>query len=210
MNSYFKGTAMDQNGFNSFDDLINFCRNLYEQQDNNSNENSQENSEKCNDCMFGNSNANASETSRNAFTDIPGGFQDANPQLLNLIATIIANMTAQNLPFNVQNIIGNWLQLLGQAILTFNAQQQYHQGGPGRIYSPIYRNAANPFCSDGSDESQANISTSRKKTYKNKTKYNRTTISDKSIKELKNSIEELNNEIIELKRDIEELKKKTY
>ena len=56
---------MDQNGFNSFDDLIKFCRNLYEQQYDNqddSNENSQENSEQCNNCKFGNSNANASES----------------------------------------------------------------------------------------------------------------------------------------------------
>lgn len=204
---------MDQNGFNSFDDLINFCRNIYEQQGNNrddSNDNSQEDSEQCNNCIFGNSNANASESSRNAFSDIPGGFQDADPQLLNLISTIIANMTAQNLPFNVQNVIGNWLQLLGQAILTFNAQQQYYQGGPGRVYNPIYRNAANPFCPDGSDESQANISTSRKKTYKNKKKTDSNITSDESIKELKNSIKELNNEIIELRGDIEELKKKTY
>lgn len=204
---------MDQSRFNSFDDLIEFCINLYEQQDNkqdDSNDNRQENSEQCHNCRFGNSNANSSESSRNAFSDIPGGFQDANPQLLNLIATIVANIAARNLPFNVQNVIGNWLQLLGQAILTFNAQQQYYQGGPGRINSPIYRNAANPFCPDGSDESQSNISTSRKKSTKNKVKTTSNMTSDESIKELKNYIRELNNEIIELKRNMEELKKKTY
>ena len=31
---------------------------------------------------------------------------------------------AGNLPFNVQNVVGNWLQLVGQAIEVFNAQQQ--------------------------------------------------------------------------------------
>ena len=70
---------MEQNGFNSFDDLINFCRNLYEQQVNNKddgNANSQENSEKCNNCRFGNSNANATKGQREAYSDIPGGFQD--------------------------------------------------------------------------------------------------------------------------------------
>ena len=99
---------MDQNGFNSFDDLIKFCRNLYEQQYDNqddSNENSQENSEQCNNCKFGNSNANASESSRNANSDIPGGFQDIPPQLLLVIGELLGNVMAGNLPFNIQNVV---------------------------------------------------------------------------------------------------------
>lgn len=199
---------MDQNSFNSFDDLIKFCRNLYEQQYDNqddSNENSQENSEQCNNCKFGNSNANASESSRNANSDIPGGFQDIPPQLLLVIGELLGNVMAGNLPFNIQNVVGNWLQLVGQAIEVYNAQQQYYQGGPGRYYNYIYRNAANPFCPDGSDEDQADISSNKKKTSKSKAK----TSSDESIKELKSSIKELSNEVRELKKEIEELKKKT-
>ena len=126
-----------------------------------------------------------------------------------MIGELLGNVMAGNLPFNIQNVVGNWLQLVGQAIEVYNAQQQYYQGGPGRVYNPIYRNASNPFCPDGSDESQANISTSRKKTARSKERASSTISSDESIKELKSSIKELNNEIRELKKEIEKLKKKT-
>ena len=122
-----------------------------------------------------------------------------------MIGELLGNVMAGNLPFNIQNVVGNWLQLVGQAIEVYNAQQQYYQGGPGRYYNYIYRNAANPFCPDGSDEDQANISSNKKKTSKSKAK----TSSDESIKELKSSIKELSNEVRELKKEIEELKKKT-
>ena len=38
------------------------------------------------------------------------------------------------MPYNVQNAIGNWLMLVGQAIVTFNAQQQYCMNGPGPCF----------------------------------------------------------------------------
>lgn len=78
--------------------------------------------------------------------DIPGGFQDLNPEIFVLIGELLGNAMAGNLPFNVQNALGNWFQLIGQAMLTFNSQQQYFQGGPGRYYNPKYENVANPFC----------------------------------------------------------------
>ena len=34
----------------------------------------------------------------------------------------------------VQNAIGNWLMLVGQAIVTFNAQLQYCMNGPGPCF----------------------------------------------------------------------------
>lgn len=74
------------------------------------------------------------------------GFQDLNPELFVLIGELLGNAIAGNLPFNVQNSLGNWFQLVGQAMLTFNAQQQYFQGGTGRYYNPKYKNVANPFC----------------------------------------------------------------
>ena len=80
--------------------------------------------------------------------DTPGGFQDLNPELFVLIGELLGNAIAGNLPFNVQNSLGNWFQLVGQAMLTFNAQQQYFQGGTGRYYNPKYKNVANPFCSE--------------------------------------------------------------
>ena len=203
---------MDQNGFNSFDDLINFCRNLYEQQGNNkdnSNENSQEDSEQCNNCRFGNSNANSTKGQREAFSDIPGGFQDIPPQLLLVIGEILGNVMAGNLPFNIQNVVGNWLQLVGQAIEVFNAQQQYYQGGPGRMYNPIYRNAANPFCSSSSssDESQTNIDKNKKSSSKGSSSSSNKTQSSNEIYELKQSIESLTKQIEVLQKQIDDLKK---
>lgn len=197
---------MYQNGFNSFDDLINFCRNLYEQQDN-SNDDREENSEKCNDCKFGNSNANSTKGQREACSDIPGGFQDIPPQLLLVIGELLGNVMAGNLPFNIQNVVGNWLQLVGQAIEVFNAQQQYHQGGPGRVYSPIYRNAANPFCYNSSDESQSNVASNKNKNFNDDISTNSTDFND-DIKGLKKSIELLNKQVNELQKQINDLKRK--
>ena len=36
--------------------------------------------------------------------------------------------------------------MVGQAILTYNAQQQYYQQGPGRYFTPDSFNVDNPFC----------------------------------------------------------------
>ncbi len=192
---------MDQNGFNSFDDFINFCRNTC-----NGNSNS---SEDCNNCKFGNKTAEASESSRCADSDIPGGFQDINPQLFTIATTILGTLFASNMPFNIQGAVANWLALLGQSISTFNAQQQYFQGGPGRIYDPVYRNAANPFCSTSSDESQRNGSSNENSvnstafSAENTTYYNL----DDEIKQLKNYINDLSSEVKNLRNQVEELKK---
>lgn len=53
--------------------------------------------------------------------DIPNGFQDVDPQLFILIGEILGNILSGRLPFNVQNALGNWLQLVGQVIETYNA-----------------------------------------------------------------------------------------
>lgn len=79
--------------------------------------------------------------------DIPNGFQDVDPQLFILIGEILGNILSGRLPFNVQNALGNWLQLVGQVIETYNAQQQYFQGGPGIYFNPKSYNVSNPFCS---------------------------------------------------------------
>jgi len=104
-------------------------------------------------------NNNTSNTSNNStFTsgtqdfacgqDIPNGFQGANPQLVLLVGEILGNVMSQSLPFNLQNFIGNWLQLVGQIIETYNSQQQYMQAGPGRYYDIRNININNPFCQD--------------------------------------------------------------
>lgn len=85
--------------------------------------------------------------------DMPGGFQDLNPQLFSLMGQIVGMVMSGSLPFNVQNAIGNWLMLVGQTIETYNAQQQYFQSGPGRYYDLKYKNVTNPFCPQSNQSS---------------------------------------------------------
>lgn len=136
-------------------------------------------------------------------SDIPGGFQDLDPQTLIVIATILGINLANQLPFNMQNTVGNLFELLGQVIITFNAQQQYFQGGPGRYYNPIYRNSANPFCENTVDESGENTAGVSSKQSKNK---QGTSVSDEDTKDLEKRIESLEKEIEKLKRNIKKIK----
>lgn len=199
---------MNQNGFNSWEDIFKFCSGNREE--NNGNYSG------CNNCKPGNGQGEADESARRADSDIPGGFQDIPPQLLLVIGELLGNVMAGSLPFNVQNVVGNWLQLVGQAIEVFNAQQQYYQGGPGRYYNYIYRNVANPFCTSQPDEEQKSIvvdkneedsssGSSQGQSSKSKNKSQNL----KEINELKTCINNLCNEIEVLKKEISELKKKT-
>lgn len=201
---------MNNSGFNNFDDFIKILNDyIYSFNSETNNENYDNETYKSysnNDCNFGNKNAEASEKSRNACSDIPGGFQDLNPTILNLITVLFGSIASQKMPFNVQNAIGNWLQLFGQVMITFNAQQQYYQGGPGRMYSPIYRNAANPFCSESTDESQANSATSTSSNESNNKNSIENNKLNNDIFSLKKSIELLNAKVYELQKQIEELK----
>lgn len=61
--------------------------------------------------------------------------QDLDPQAVLLSAEAIGNLGSVSMPFNVQNLLGNWLMLLGQIIITYNAQQQLWENGPGVVYS---------------------------------------------------------------------------
>lgn len=201
---------MNNSGFNNFDDFIKILNDyIYSFNSETNNENYDNETYKSysnNDCNFENKNAEASEKSRNACSDIPGGFQDLNPTILNLITVLFGSIASQKMPFNVQNAIGNWLQLFGQVMITFNAQQQYYQGGPGRMYSPIYRNAANPFCSESTDESQANSATSTSSNESNNKNSIENNKLNNDIFSLKKSIELLNAKVYELQKQIEELK----
>lgn len=174
--------------FNSLEDFIQYCNNAY----------SNCNNDKCDNCKFGSKHAEASESERCADSDIPGGFQDMDPQLLIIGTSLLGAILAGKMPFNVQNIVGNWLELLGQTILVFNCQQQYFQSGPGRVYSPIYRNSANPFCHDPHDETQQNP-------FNNSTSSNYTT-SNQDLETFRNTINELHNEVKNLRKEIDKLK----
>ena len=76
----------------------------------------------------------------NVNLDIPGGFQDINPMFFLTIGEVIGNIISGSVPFNVAVAISNWLNLVGQAIETYGAQQQYFQNGPGRYYDLRYKN----------------------------------------------------------------------
>ena len=151
--------------------------------------------------------------------DIPGGFQDLNPELFIIMGEILGNVVAGNIPFNVQNALGNWLQLVGQVILTYNAQQQYFQGGPGRYYDIRNKNVSNPFCPDppdtsgtaGSNAVSGKSSSGRVKSETGtdevqndiKNKGNKTEeVRNKEIEELKRCIGTLLNEVQEIKKEI--------
>lgn len=88
--------------------------------------------------------------------------QDAHPEGVLLLAELLGNISSYHMPFNVQNLIGNWLQLIGQIILVFNAQQQFWQSGPGHCYNRCNKNIDNTTttmdhttrCQNGMSEQQ--------------------------------------------------------
>lgn len=130
---------------------------------------------------------NSNNNGEQGCNDIPGGFQDIDPQLFIVVAELLGNVMAGNMPFNVQNAVGNWLTLVGQTILTYNAQQQYFQNGPGRYYNRANKNVGNPFCPQ---EPQQNSSSEI----------------EKELEKMKISIKSLNDELKALKSNIEDLK----
>lgn len=160
-------------------------------------------------CGYNNSSDNTDNTGCN---DIPNGFQNINPQLFILIGDVIGNIIAGNIPFNVQNAIGNWFELLGQVILTFNAQQQYFQSGPGRYYDPKNYNVDNPSCSTNPTDSTSNTtstsnssnSSSSSKTSSSSPVSESSTSNDNDIninklQELEDQIKDLTNELNKIK-----------
>lgn len=132
--------------------------------------------------------------------DIPFGFQGMYPQLFVIIGEIIGNAVAGRIPLNVQDAFGNWLQLVGQIILTYNAQQQYFQSGPGRYFSPIFFNVSNPFCPY--DEFENNENAKEGSCNKEKKRHKKSKVTQKDISKLDNNINELVKEINSLKCEL--------
>ncbi|MGN0144220.1 MAG: hypothetical protein ACI398_04505 [Clostridium sp.] len=134
--------------------------------------------------------------------DIAGGFQHVYPELFILIGEVIGAIVSQRLPINVQNAFGNWLQLVGQAILTYNAQQQYYQGGPGHYFDPRNYDIANSYdenyCRNSNKEEY-----SRDGEYKEggRTKHGRNKKSSRS----KGEINDIEKEVKYLKKQIREM-----
>ena len=126
--------------------------------DNNNNKNSQKEDSKSN--YKNNFNYGFFYTNENGYgcNDMPGGFQKINPMLFVVIGDILGDLMSGKLPFNVQNAVGNWIQLVGQAIETYSGQQQYFQSGPGRYYSPENLNVTNPLCPTSSSNETTSTS----------------------------------------------------
>lgn len=189
---------MEFNGWNSFEDLAKAC--------------GYTNSNKYNSNTNETSNNNTTNTSGNmGCCDIPNGFQSLTPELFVVIGEVLGNIMAGNMPFNVQNAVGNWLQLVGQAIETYNAQQQYFQGGPGRYFNPKYYNVTNPFCNTASTSSaqNSNSSSDNKNSNKNKEKNSTSNCNTKSSSENNvHKIEALELRINQLTAEIEQIKSK--
>jgi hypothetical protein len=119
--------------------------------------------------------------------DIPNGFQDMPPELFTIIGELLGNVIGGNLPFNVQNSVGNWLMLVGQAIITLNAQQQYFETGPGRYYDVRNKNVLNSFCTNQSSQASQTQSSS-------------------DVDSLKSDLKELKKEVNELRSQLEKLR----
>lgn len=113
-------------------------------------------------------------------------FQSVNPELFILVGELLGNVIANEIPLNVQNAVGNWLQLVGQAILTYNAQQQYYQQGPGRYFTPDSFNVDNSFC-------QSNQQTQNG-------------MSAEQVKQLQETLEQLVKRIETLEQELKQIK----
>lgn len=127
--------------------------------------------------------------------DIPGGFQDINPEVFVVIGEILGNIIAGKVPFNVAVAISNWLNLVGQIIETYGAQQQYWQNGPGRYFDLAYKNVSNPFCTCTTEEStntSSDIETIENRIDKLTDTFNELS---KEMDNIKSQIEKINNKL---------------
>ena len=170
---------MDKCNFNSFEDITKACGYSFDEDGN------------IDWCSF-------DEDSYIGCKDMTGGFQSVYPQLFVLVGEVIGAIISEKLPINVQNAFGNWLQLIGQVILTYNAQQQYFQGGPGRYFNPKYYNVSNSFCTDTDYVQDGEVKSDHKKSSKDKVK----------VKNLEKEIRYLKSQINEMKRDLDNIKKR--
>ena len=180
---------MNFNGWSSFEDFARACG--YSTSNNNTD-----------DTDNSDNNNNNNEHNNLGCDDIPNGFQSLHPELFVIIGEILGAIMAGNLPFNLQNAIGNWFELLGQVILTYNSQQQYYQSGPGRRFSPENFNVTNPFSPGNSTGTSSPGVSDTANIPNNKKSSNQKATSNSSAK-----IEELEKEIKRLSQEISEIKK---
>ncbi|MCI6691393.1 MAG: hypothetical protein MR510_02710 [Clostridium sp.] len=191
---------MNFNGWGNFEDLFRACgyTNYCDGNSNNSNNN--------NNTTDNSSNNNNSNSNYYGCNDIPNSFQTLHPELFIIIGEILGNIVAGSVPFNVQNSIGNWLQLVGQAILTYNAQQQYFQAGPGRYYEARNYNIVNPFCSSSSPSTAAYTANTANAQGPSNGSNSQSSSRSSNSKGNSTKIEELEKQVYELTKEINEIK----
>lgn len=139
-------------------------------------------------------------------------FQNVNPELFIVVGELLGNVLANELPFNVQNAVGNWLQLVGQAIETYNAQQQYYQQGPGRYFTPDSFNVDNPQCQKAESTTSSSSGQSTPSTDEVLPKSSRSSVDSNSavdleyVVKLQETVETLMSRLEQLENEIKELK----
>lgn len=192
----------------NYDELNEFLKKYssynFSQDENNKSKESAENNN-------GNNNFNYGffYTNENGFgcNDMPGGFQNINPTLFIIIGDILGDVMAGRLPYNVQNAVGNWIQLVGQAIETFSGQQQYFQSGPGRYYSPLNINITNSTCPQAYAEGRTENGAENGAAEGMGTN-DTNTDNEKIIKELCSIMNDMKSELDEVKTKIDCMEKK--
>ncbi len=188
--------------FDEINEFLNKYATFYSDESESSNSN--EESDKSNSKENGSSNYNYGffYANKNGFgcNDMPGGFQRINPMLFIVIGDIIGDLMSGNLPFNVQNAVGNWIQLVGQAIETYSGQQQYFQSGPGRYYSPENLNVSNPLCPEASSENSTSSNDNNENNERSEDYV-------KAIQCLYTAIKDMENELDGLKSRIDTMEK---
>lgn len=124
---------MDFNGFEGIDEILRYLG--YEKSDNSNVDIDSNDNKDTNTC-------------KDLNLDIPGGFQDMSPLLFITVGELLGNIIAGQLPFNIANAVANYIILIGQIIEAYGTQQIYQEIGPGRYYSPEFKNIDNPICSN--------------------------------------------------------------
>ena len=122
------------------------------------------------------------------------------------LGEIMGNVMAGQMPFNVQNVIGNWLQLIGQAIETYNAQQQYMQAGPGRYYDIRNLNINNPFSSNNGATAGQSMNNDVSQNSNNKTSNSETSDEKEELFKMKRQIRQLEQQVDILQKELQKMK----
>lgn len=139
--------------------------------------------------------SNNSSNSQNSDRDSINGFQDMDPNIFCIIGELAGQVVASNLPFNVQNALGNWLVLVGQVIITFNSQQQYFIAGEGRKYYSELRDVLSPLYTHSADNSNNTVQNAVNSTPANEANLNNENINANNMSNGNMNNKQINDEL---------------